>query len=173
MLFVVVLCSGASGDFLYDGLGRTLGVPTTEWYEVADWEISACMKWGGSKNTVTTGAGTMSSESSYVEIDRVISLQAERNIISPTVLGDTTGLESAEVIEVAWFIRPMKFDDDINYEVSLIKENGMKEVIASGNANFYNPGREYAAKSDETDFTKAELKFWNEDINKNLVVDIV
>ncbi len=179
LLIFVVSTEMSNGLFYVDnyissGMDRESGIPKTDWYDVADWEVEVCMKWGGPNKLIDSGVGTMSNEKSIVDYTRVATIQAEKTDIIPSSGNEQLVNVGATVYEVAWFIRPLETDKDMSFEVSLIKQYGQPEVIDSGSANYFNPARSYRALPNEGNYTKAKLKFWSAQIaSTDLVVDIV
>lgn len=173
LLLIIPLTTGFFGidDALSDALGRERGPPKQAWYDVKQWEVDFCEKWGGTSSSIESGTGPVGTDSTFITHNRIISLQAERTDIIPTALR-VPGL-NVTVYEVAWYVQPFRSDDDINYEVYLIDERGHLSVLDSGNANYYNPAKGYQANSSSINFTKAEIKFWNEEITMRLNVTIV
>ena len=87
VLVMLVLFAPLTESFMFvdtllaEGLGRERGVPKTDWYEVADWEIEYCMNQGGTDEVIESGVGTMGTEKSFITLNRIITIQAEKNNI--------------------------------------------------------------------------------------------
>ncbi|MBW2965075.1 hypothetical protein KY363_06465 [Candidatus Woesearchaeota archaeon] len=154
-------------DALSDALGRERGPPKNAWYDVAQWEIDFCMRYGGTSDVMESGVGIIAQDSSYITRNRIVTLQAEKDAYGPASSLNVT------VYETAWFVQPFMADDDITYEVRLLGSRGESYLVDSGSSNYYNPGRGYAANSTDINFTKAELIFYNEEISEKLTVEIV
>jgi hypothetical protein len=174
ILAVLLLAAVGSGDAASSfGLARDRGVPKTDWYDVAQWEIDFCMNWGGTTKTVESGVGKMAKEATFISHNRIFALQAERSELTPSVKDKKLLSDSVVVYEVGWFVQPYEFDKDANYEIYLIGEDGDSIVLDSGNANYYNPSKGYYANESSVNFTKATLKVWNDDFEQDLEVDVV
>ena len=176
VFILVVLASNSFGGpfdlYTSEALDRNRGPPKTDWYELADWEVKVCMAWGGADKVITSGVGTMKSEASLITNNRIVSIQAERSNVIPSIAKNIS-YEESSVYEVAWYVMPFEADDDLNYEVNLISEDGDSMLLDTGNANYYNPAKGYAANASDINFTQATIKVWNEDFNKELTVAVV
>lgn len=183
MSFVLLICiallaplsnGGAGTLYTEDLLNRETGSPRTDWYEVEDWEIEFCYSWGGLGRVEEGGIGSMSNTNQYITHNSIATLQAEVHEMVPALEGESLVDAGVYVYEVGWFIQPFN-EDDTNYEVYIVRSSGSKELLASGNCNYYNPSRDYyAVESEEKgEYTKAYMKFWNEDEDFELEVPIV
>lgn len=143
------------------------GVPFTNWYDVADWEVRVCMFWGGDNDPNEVFGDTMVGD---VFHNLVVTLQGE---VRDPLPEEFESHSDERLYEISWYIQPIESDDDVNYEVYFIEPFGGKQILASGNSNYVNPGRDYLAEYSTANYTKVKLRYWNDDINEVLEVPIV
>ncbi len=174
ILLLPQLTTGGVGTLWTDKLlDRDSGVPTTDWYEVADWEIDFCMNKGGTSASIEHGSGTVGDETRLITHNRILSIQAERNDIIPS--SDNVQLieAGAVVYEIAWFVQPLAKDEDLNYEIIATMSTGLTTSLDSGNANFVNPARGYIAEESTQNMTSVQLNVWGIGFVDALTVDVV
>jgi hypothetical protein len=172
MILVILLSTLTSGGIYIDSfLNRDKGPPKTDWYEVEDWEVTYCSNTGGLPSPEETGYGTMSGAGAEYGQEFVAALQGERTDIVPSFDNEESVTEGKMVYEVSWFVQTFQ-SEDLSYEVYLVKKNGFKDVVSTGSANFYNPARGYYSVESEANYTDAYMKYYNEDINEDILVPI-
>lgn len=91
----------------------------SDWYEVEDWEVEVCSKWGGAKEAESHTGGVYSTE--FDEMAATVQASME-NISNED--------EEMYVYEVSWYLQPMEGSEE--YKVSLGGENS--ETIKKGSA---------------------------------------
>ena len=166
VFWVVVLSSFAYGIsdsdwstlFTASVFGARLGVPFTNWYDVAPWETKVCFNWGGDRdpNTVFAGGGNIGG---MIYHDLVITMQAQVRNPLPE---ESEAHINERLYEVAWFVQPTQTDESMNYEVYLIDARGSSKVLASGSANYVNGLRDYFVEFGSTNYTLARMHYWND-----------
>ncbi|MFH1669776.1 MAG: hypothetical protein ABIA62_07660 [Candidatus Woesearchaeota archaeon] len=169
MLLIIPMTAGQLDPLL----DRESGVPTTNWYEVADWEVNFCMDRGGTSASIEHGSGTIGDETRLITHNRILSIQAERNDIIPS--SDNVALinSGAVVYEIAWFVQPLQVDEDLSYEITKQNSYGITTTVDSGNANFVNPARGYVAEESSENLTSVVLRVWGLSFEESLQVDVV
>jgi hypothetical protein len=171
LFMIFVACSQSSlstewYDWLYGGeLSGNHGNPVTNWYEISQWEVAVCFDWGGTRAASETSSTNIDADYYH---NLVATLQAE--ISSP--LDDTSVSAGKNVYEVAWFIQPSDTDESINFEVYIFS-SGLGEVIGSSSANYVNGFRDYYVIESEKNYTKAVMKYWNDEREGELEVPFV
>jgi hypothetical protein len=171
----VVLSSFALGDagsgastFWSDAfLGARLGVPFTNWYDVAPWETKVCFNWGGDRDPNTVFGGSMGG---IIYHDLVITMQAQVRNPLPEELEAHI---NERLYEVAWYVQPTQTDESMNYEVYLIDVRGSSKVLASGSANYVNGLRDYFVEFGSTNYTLARMHYWNDRTDGVVEVPVV
>jgi hypothetical protein len=107
-----------------------LGDNTLPWYEVQDWEIEVCSKWGGTASVQQTGANAEGQSYLYAT---TITLQAQKTVMMSENESNST------IYEVAWYFRPLKKEQ--TYTIELIGDGTEQIYHASaspekGDANY-------------------------------------
>jgi hypothetical protein len=173
LFLVVVLSSFAFGDdgastFWSDPfLGARLGVPFTNWYDVAPWETKICFNWGGDPDPNTVFGGTMQG---IVYHDLVITMQAQVRNPLPE---ESEARIGERLYEVAWYVQPTQTDESMNYEVYLVGAFIAPKLLASGSANYVNGFRDYFVEFSSTNYTLARMHYWNDRTNGVIDVPVV
>jgi len=171
LLLFVLSSTMAAGDatqlWLNDLFAGNLGVPFTNWYDVADWETKVCFDWGGDTDPNEVFGETMQGE---IYHNLVVTIQAQVRDPIPEEYEAHVG---ERLYEVAWYVQPTETDEDMNYEVYLSQRYGGKKVLASGNANYVNGFRDYFAEYSNANYTKAVLRYWNTRTDDTLEVPVI
>ncbi|MBT7903436.1 hypothetical protein HN587_06250 [Candidatus Woesearchaeota archaeon] len=147
-----------------DILDRDHGIPSTDWYDVEEWEITFCLTNDVYNEPSETNVGNMVRGDSSFSHSYVATIQAEVNEV---LANDDLGIVMEEKLyELSWFVRAAH-GETLNYEVRV---SGLTDPIVSGPANYANPGRDYWSYITTSDLKTAKLKIWNEDISETIEV---
>ncbi|NQU79561.1 hypothetical protein HQ545_07365 [Candidatus Woesearchaeota archaeon] len=171
LFLLISLCSTASADvwtlWTSDLFVGGLGVPYTEWYDVAEWETKVCFDWGGDSDP-----NQISNEQLSVDIfhDLVVTIQAQ---VSNPLPGDI-GFDTDELLyEISWFIQPVTGGEDMTYEVYLMDDMSASQLLDTDSATYERPGRGYFAEYSSHNYTKAKIKYINPRTDDELEVRVI
>lgn len=172
LLFLIMIQPTQSVWTTADLMGRDGRVPKTNWYTVEDWEVGICLKHGGLNDPEFTEFGTMAGSNASLQHNMILTIQAERDDITPSFDEQDMTDQTKKVYEVAWFVQPLE-GEDVTYDVALVTATGSKYAVDSGSANFYNPGRGYYAIESEIDYAKATLAYSTQSGSETIEVPII
>ncbi len=169
---VLIICVPAISstdwyDWLYGGeLSVVHGNPVTDWYDISQWEVDVCFDWGGTEDPNQVSQNNVGGDYYH---NLIVSLQAE---VSDPLRRLDVGSEGM-VYEVAWFIQPTRMDETMNFEVYMVDENRVRELVESSSSNFVNGFRGYHVAESSVNYTRATLRYWNENKEGELEVPFV
>lgn len=89
-----------------------------DWYDVHDWELDVCMKWGGPENTI---AGS-SSYSKYIN-QLTATIQAEKETI----------VDNKTLYKYSYYVMPATPDKKVNYSIELVNSSLDNKNVLVGN----------------------------------------
>jgi len=131
--------------FILNSLLIYAGTYVMPWYEVDDWEIEECSKWGGTESAETISSGTVG----YSNMDSAsATLQSSRKNLP---IDEET---FTYIYEVAWYYHPI--DESKTYKIRMIgptKTENIYEATASDNDG----DSGYHAFESTEDFTYAQM----------------
>ncbi|MBU1005166.1 MAG: hypothetical protein KJ561_05025 [Nanoarchaeota archaeon] len=129
------------------------GVKLDDWYEVEDWELEVCSKWGG-----TEEAQSGASSSSPIYLSQItLTLQGKKEAYS--VPNATT------LYKASWYLEPTA---KVSYKVELIG-NDMSEKIGEGEASYDAPAQGYYADYLDAGFSYVKMTYGGKWIQVPLV----
>jgi hypothetical protein len=121
-----------------------------DWYEVSQWEIEVCSKWGGSE-LVQAGATT----AKPISLSQLtLTMQAEG------IYFDDFNIPNSSVenlYTVSWYIQPVA--GEIEYNIVLVTSDGSTAPLTSGKASYQSAGFGHEALYHPSIFTRARMNF--------------
>ncbi|MBU1946852.1 MAG: hypothetical protein KKC54_07855 [Nanoarchaeota archaeon] len=127
-----------------------------DWYEVEDWELDVCSKWGG---TEEAQSGATTSSKFYLS-QTTLSLQARKQIYGLDQINETKNLYTA-----SWYLEPM---EEKEYKIELI--GASPKTIGSGTASYESPANGYYADYHNETYTDIKMTYGDEWINVPIIV---
>ncbi len=117
------------------------------WYDVEDWEVEVCSKWGGLAD-VQKHAGTITGDTALHKLAATI--QGEKIRIG-------AGDEEKTVYEIAWYIQPVSGQEKFTVEV--YGQSGKKEIEKGTAPATTGTSGYYVIDDTSSDYTNAVLKY--------------
>ena len=138
ILLIILLSLSSASQFSYNKQSKL------PWYEVSDWEVDACSKWGG--RTETEHITTEQPAQSYG--DMTITIQARK-----------TKAQNETLYEVTYFLESYSATTD--YKIKLVhQKTGAVKEITSGTLGPANGATDYWAQNLKENYDTAVIEYY-------------